>query len=471
MAHDQRGQHLVARLATIMRVGAHAPRTRRRGALTLCVASLSVLVAACASPAPRPTPRPTSAPATPPASSPSPTVFADPTIALPPPNQIGHLRMFSASTGWAQRLDDGAVVRATRGVQRWAVASPKLSADQRITAVAYVSVDTAEALSAGSAAGQTTVDSWSTDNGGVTWIERSTFKILGSLPEDENGLDFVNAKDGWWSVGIDAPTEDSEMTGLVLYRTLDGGAHWNEIAWTDFADPGSGNIPADCQGQPPAAIFDFASFANATTGWITGQCDGVTAYVSVTRNGGAAWTVESLPASIPRADGPFTEPPQFVSPKDGALLASAPETGPNATLYVTSNGGLTWKARSTPGQDPQALDFINAADGWLLIANSADAGAAGLPDLWVTRNGGITWTSLLRSEVNNPEGSTPSVNIGGLGLDFLTTQVGWAAPAMVSSEEVSSPYDLMATTDGGRQWSAVHAQVTGSAPSLPPPAP
>lgn len=428
---------------------------------------MGLLVTSCTPAKPRPSSHPTSVPltsVTPAASSPSPTVFAYPTIAPPPPNQIGHLRMFSASTGWAQRLDDGAVVRATRGVQRWAVASPKLPTGQRITAVAYVSADIAEALSTGSAAGQTTVDSWSTDNGGVTWVARSRFTIPGSLPEDENGLDFVSANDGWWSVGIDAPTGDSAMTGFVLYRTVDGGAHWKEVAWTDFADPGSGNIPADCQGQPPAAIFDFASFASATTGWITGQCDGVTPYLAVTHNGGTAWAVESLPTSIPRADGPFTEPPQFVSPVDGALLASAPETGPNATLYITSNGGVTWKPRSTPEQDPQALDFINAEDGWLLIADSANAGAAGLPDLWVTRNGGITWTSLLMNEVNQPAGSTPSVDIGGLGLDFLTTQVGWAAPTMISSEEVPSAYDLMVTTDGGRQWASVHVQVSGPAP-------
>jgi len=97
-------------------------------------------------------------------------------------------------------------------------------------------------------------------------------------------------------------------------------------------------------------------------------------------------------------------------------------------------------------------------------APQSNAGAAGLPDLWVTRNGGITWTSLLMNEVDQPAGSTPSVDIGGLGLDFLTTQVGWAAPTMISSEEVPSAYDLMVTTDGGRQWASVHVQVSGPAP-------
>jgi hypothetical protein len=372
--------------------------------------------------------------------------------------------MFSASTGWAQRLDDGAVVRTVRGVQRWVVASPKLPAGQRITAVAYVSANIAEALSAGIIAGQTTVDSWSTDNGGVTWVTRSRFTVPASLPEDENGLDFVNASDGWWSVGTDAPTGDSAMTGFVLYRTVDGGAHWKEVAWTDFADPGSGNIPAACYGPAPAAMFDVASFASATTGWITGQCDGVAPYLAVTHNGGTAWALQSLPTSIPRADGPFTEPPQFLSSLDGALVASAPSTGANAALYVTSNGGATWKPRHTPEQVPQALDFINAEDGWLLIADSANAGAAGLPDLWVTRNGGITWTSLLMYAVNEPAGSIPSADIGGLGLDFLTTQVGWAAPTTVTSEEAPYAYDLMATTDGGRRWAMVHVQVSGPAP-------
>ncbi|MGH3576226.1 MAG: WD40/YVTN/BNR-like repeat-containing protein [Mycobacterium sp.] len=373
------------------------------------------------------------------------------------------MRMFNTSTGWAQRLDDGALLHTVHGVQRWIVASPQLSAGQAITAVAYVSAFSAQALSTGSAGGQTIVDSWSTVDGGASWVKKGSFAINGIFPADEGGLDFVDQNHGWWSVGTTAPRGNSEMTGIAVYRTIDGGSAWNLVAWTDFNVPRSGNIPANCQGQAPAAIFEQASFADASTGWITGQCDGVAPYLAVTHDGGLRWSDQALPVSIPSSDGPFTAPPQFTSSREGALLVSAPGVGPTAKLYLTSNGGLTWRWRSTPESVPQALDFINAADGWLLIADSENAGGAGEPYLWVTSNGGITWTSLQSAAVNASTGYSPRTNLGGLNLDFLTTRLGWAAPPWPS--EPLGGADLMQTSDGGSNWISLIPVVTGAPPA------
>ena len=259
----------------------------RRGVLAACLC-LVALVASCASPTPHHYPRPTVETPTAPAPlaptvSPIPSASAYPTPAAPPANLIGDLRMFSTSTGWAQRLVDGALLHSVRGVQRWKVASPRLPAGQVVTAVAYISADSARLLSAGSAVNQTTVDSWTTENGGASWVKQGSFTIHRTVLAGEGGLDFVDPEHGWWSVGTTAPTGNSEMTGMVLYRTVDGGNVWHQVAWTDFTVPGSGNIPANCRGLPPAAILEPASFANASTGWITGQCDGVAPYLAVTR--------------------------------------------------------------------------------------------------------------------------------------------------------------------------------------------
>jgi photosystem II stability/assembly factor-like uncharacterized protein len=183
----------------------------------------------------------------------------------------------------------------------------------------------------------------------------------------------------------------------------------------------------------------------------------------VTHDGGLSWREQTLPASIPSSDGPFTAPPQFTSSSDGTLLESAPGVGPTATLYVTTNGGLSWKPRSTPQRVPQSLDFINAHDGWLLIADSENAGPAGEPDLWVTYNGGISWTSLQSAVANASTGYSPRTNLGGLNLDFLTLHLGWAAPAW-PSEPLGGP-DLMQSSDGGKNWASLTPVVTGKPPS------
>jgi photosystem II stability/assembly factor-like uncharacterized protein len=150
-------------------------------------------------------------------------------------------------------------------------------------------------------------------------------------------------------------------------------------------------------------------------------------------------------------------------PRGRRTAHGAPAVGRAATLYRTTNGGLGWTQRSTPEAVPQALDFINTDDGWLLIADSENAGPAGLPDLWVTHNGGITWTSLESAPINASTGYSPTIDLGGLNLDFLTTEVGWAAPPW-TAEPLGAP-DLMQTSDGGKDWVLLTPSATGVPPS------
>jgi photosystem II stability/assembly factor-like uncharacterized protein len=388
------------------------------------------------------------------------TPYSYPTPTPPPGNVIGNLVMSGATTGWAQRLADGAVLHTTQGAQEWTVASPELPPGQQITAVAYVDGETARALSAVPTADpeETVVDAWSTGDGGVTWTLSGSLTVEGPLSAHEGGLDFVDADDGWWSAGVTAGAGNSEMTGMDLYRTTDGGASWVQVAEAELGDVVSGTISASCTSTtPPAALMDAASFIDGSTGWIAGECEGgVGVLFDVTHDGGQTWSPQSLVVPAAASLGWVTDPPRFTSGQDGVAEALNDGGGQPATLLITTDGGSSWTACAAPGEYSQSVDFVDPLDGWVLDAVSLNAGAAGEPDLYVTHDGGRTWTTL--QTTYNPQPGVSAMNLGGLELDFVTTQLGFAAPPAVAS---FIAHDVLETSDGGLSWTQVTVQVNG----------
>jgi hypothetical protein len=343
---------------------------------------------------------------------------------------IGNLHMYSTTTGWAQRLEGGTVLHTTRGVQRWTASSPP-SSDQML-AVAYVDAETARVLTVPSEVGsQATVQSWGTKDGGASWSRGGTFAVQGFSAAVGGTLDFIDAEHGWFSQ-LEAA---AGVAGTALYRTVDGGAHWSEVAVTGGGTPGAsvaGAIPEGCDGLT-------AAFATDTTGWLTGTCLSAAAPLYVTRDGGVTWTSQSLPSLPPSPAGGASFSPAFTSGESGTLFTENQSlTGVSTSLFATADGGLSWLPRSTVVGAPVADDFLDADHGWVVIAGD---GAAGGTDLYETGDGGETW---------NRVGAFPYM---GLNLDFLTPEVGWAA--VVVGQQDGGPAYLVQTGDGGRTWTGV----------------
>jgi hypothetical protein len=360
--------------------------------------------------------------------------------ATPAGDAIGNLRMFSTSTGWAQRLDGGAVLHTTRGVQRWTAASPP-SGDQ-ILAAAYVDAETARVLTFPSDAGsQTTVQSWGTKDGGGTWSSEGSFAVHGFSAAAGGVLDFVDPEHGWYSQ-LEAAVA---FAGTALFRTVDGGAHWSEAAVSGSGSPAAstaGAIPSGCDALT-------ATFATASTGWMTGTCLTAAAPLYVTGDGGATWTAQPLPSLPDSAAGGTSFPPVFTSTESGTLLTENQSlTGVSTSLFATVDGGFSWLLRSAPVGAPVAYDFLDADHGWLVTAGDGPAGAT---DLYATADGGKTWTRL---------GAFPYT---GLSLDFLTTKLGWAAGDL--SQLDGGPAYVVQTGDGGRTWKGVVPQLASPSPS------
>jgi photosystem II stability/assembly factor-like uncharacterized protein len=348
--------------------------------------------------------------------------------------------MVTSTVGWAQRQTDGAILHTTHGVRSWSLATPPIGGEQ-VIAVAYVDADAARVLTAiippsgeGTAA---VIHSWATNNGGVTWVERGSFVDIALEYAPAGTLDFVDREHGWFSItGLGA----AGSSGIFVYRTVDGGAQWTEVDKTFVApEPGPTKIPSGCDKNP-------VSFINGSTGWDTGQCNGGSAFLYVTHDGGFSWRYQSL-GDRSSEYGYTTDPPQFVSGTVGFMVGYVGlPPGPRATLFVTTNAGATWSPRSTPDYYPEASDFLDSQNGWLVMDNPASAAAVGY--LWVTHNAGRTWTNLHASP-----------GIGGLSIEFVTTQLGWAFTTIPVGTAATEGF--MQSTDGGHTWTAVSATISG----------
>jgi hypothetical protein len=378
-----------------------------------------------------------------------PVVTATPSVApsptASPAESVTNLHMFTSTNGWAQRQSDGAILRTTQGVQRWTVVSVSIGA-QTVIAAAFIDSETARILtgmvSPNNDDGAVALHSWATNDGGESWSEGGGFSALATAYEPPGSLDFVDPDDGWFSVTGLAAAGSSAM---YIYRTVDGGRKWSEVEATSFMPTGAnGDISIGCDKNP-------ASFINARSGWVTAQCNGGEAFLYVTNDGGLTWRTQSLGVSRSQASifGYTTDPPQFVSGSVGFMpgFAGGPPAA-RATVFVTTNGGSTWSPRESPDYDPDAFDFINADDGWLLISGSITA-ANSVTNLWVTDNAGRTWTNL-----------HTSTNLDGLSMDFVSTQLGWADTALPAPNPPA--VGLMQTINGGRTWSPVATTIAGS---------
>lgn len=192
-----------------------------------------------------------------------------------------------------------------------------------------------------------------TADGGATWRALPPPPASGPIPVQIQQVDFVSPEDGW----LVDPFGD-------LFRTTDGGQTWTPLA-----------LPA------PGAVHAVA-FLDATHGFATTFSRGAGHFALVeTGDGGATWTAVATWPWPPQRGQFNTTTFSFASPQSGWLFAFG-------GLLRTADGGRTWSEFAQPGLlglFPQSLQFVNAADGWLLT----NAGA-----LLRSTDGGQTWTEL-----------------------------------------------------------------------------
>jgi photosystem II stability/assembly factor-like uncharacterized protein len=353
----------------------------------------------------------------------------DPGAAAPLP-----VLMSSPTTGWALGAR-----RTTDGGSHWTATGPPVLPFQS-SGYSDFFLDGAHAWVAETAGSATMcadhIVVFSTSDGGQSWNASDAIAVPnspdgsiwggvssgsahGSITGPPPWLDFVDAEDGWMMVQTQASGMMSMPKVGPLYRTTDGGRHWNVVSIDPIA------------GSQCSALSGFA-FSSPTTGWIPlPSCSANSALTYlVTRDGGATWAEQSLGIDC----GCQGSPPVWFDSLHGYLF----EVGAFAFAF-TSDGGKTWKSAPVPAQEAlYAVEFTDPAHGWAVVGDMA----ANDYQLKKTTDGGRTWT------VVNAK-MPPLANYGNAGssLLFFSTQNGfWATGAA-----------LYRTSDGGKTWKEVPA--------------
>lgn len=241
-------------------------------------------------------------------------------------------------------------------------------------------------------------------------------------------IQFFGSKDGLILVGGD------------LLTTGDGGATWHPVTFptTSFA-------PVD------------GSFVDARTGWVAGQepdpnsSGGSRPLVLATKDSGKTWT-ESFSAPKGTPYWAYSSTIAFVDGRHGWLHFKGDDL--RGFMYQTADGGRTWK----PLQAPGALTgrtvagtptFLNKDVGWLPISGGASPFAG---TILITQDGGKTWTAA----------NTPGEDWSAGALALISSREAWVMTDRPTGQDQEL---LLHTTDGGQTWHQVLPQSQAAAGS------
>lgn len=395
----------------------------RTGAL----ASIVLVVAACANAAAPSTPAPMvptpSVPTTTAGPTSAPSTSAGPTP-LPAGPDISFGGLTDPEHGWAvsaQRLQ----VTADGG-STWRDVTPPggfvtglLGVDFVDAAHGWVALN--EAFTSASDASYGRVDIWRTTDAGRTWaktrLPKARFAVFGEIMPAVQ-FDFLDATHGF---AFQSGNEAKGKNDSDLFWTTDGGATWSPDRPTGDGSQGNeGSI----------------GFSTPTDGVIVGALRGNR--IAVTHDGGRTWNDAAL--ALP--SGAVAAPPYFgqpvsVSGSPGLVVVDfQPDTGSVFLVYRTSDAGSSWTLVASLPSGASAVAFLDAQR-WI------GADGAGMV---VTLDGGETW---VRSSAVGLPGA-PEL------LQMADSQHGWAQVGMNVcldfKSNCSSRTGLYATVDGGSTW-------------------
>ncbi len=394
--------------------------------------------------------------------------------AQPQPKQPFHalafesIHMIDRQIGWAQNaravfltndwvFNDKAIWRTTNGGQSWIQvlrASPaetgNISAFFHDSKRAWVAV----------ADESTNVTVFRTSDGGVSW---SRSQLSQSSAIEDSCLSFTGADQGWLML---IPDHGMNSSPGDLYRTSDGGAHWQRVNST-YASP-HGWIPEETdlpefdKRHPYLVCGGAIAFRNDSTGWLRGSLASTTPpFLFVTQDGGLNWQVQhlSLPPSLQSGRMEPADLPRFFPPDSREAILPAqyhPTNSESASfatiIYSTHDGSLSWQP-NTPVKFSGIWTFFTATKGWMWSPepHSTSSSVPVKGTLYRTGDGGVSWKPVGTGKTLE-QYLTHGEDI--VQLDFVDSEYGWAI-----ARDRHNLTQLLRTTDGGETWGAAQTKI------------
>lgn len=287
---------------------------------------------------------------------------------------------------------------------------------------------------------------FSTRDGGRHWRR---FPLPVNYATQVGTMSFPDPRHGWlWCCGGGA----GGSMPIDVYRTLDGGRHWERVACTAFESATSRYACPHPSGIGLAGDKEDLTFKDAHDGWLTAIVATGAPDLYHTPDGGVTWQRQSvgLPpgVALPTAKSNVFPSGTLLQPSFFGRIGLLPEEvdfyRPKSRanwnrLYIfrSTDGGQTWSsALRTPVTAPITLWQAIDSRHWLVVSNEA---------IWSTANGGVSWA---KRRLHFPGDVTRLVSI-----EMITPATGWATAQAPAGPEVSaSGTFLLHTSDGGVHW-------------------
>lgn len=199
------------------------------------------------------------------------------------------------------------------------------------------------------------------------------------------------------------------ITSDAVYKTINGGAEWTVLTM-------------------PGSIGNAIYFLNKDTGFISGS--GV---IYKTTNGGGAWNTTTI-------EGVCFVDFYFMNAATG--IAAANHESGYKSIWRTTNGGESWNnVYEAENYFINAIWFTSETTGWA-VGYYDKMGWGHLPAIQKSIDGGLTWQNIY---INRYPGPTKGEEL--LDIRFKNEMEGFA---------VSTYMESVITSDGGQTWKVTY---------------